>query len=142
MEAAGHGQDDPLEADIQFHIAILQAVKNPFFRQFEELVRTAPGSQLPQAPICDRRACPSSPVLLRRRTSPGAAPPAGRKAKAGPSLVQARSIPVRPLPLPRSNVVTKCAFAFSWSILAQIFGSVDYAAPGTTSGTGRKVPTC
>ena len=41
MEAAGRGEDDVLEADIQFHIAILQAVRNPFFRQFEELVRTA-----------------------------------------------------------------------------------------------------
>lgn len=41
MEAAGRGEHDPLEADIQFHIAILQAVNNPFFRQFEELVRTA-----------------------------------------------------------------------------------------------------
>jgi DNA-binding FadR family transcriptional regulator len=41
MEAAARGEDDVLEADIQFHIAILQAVQNPFFRQFEELVRTA-----------------------------------------------------------------------------------------------------
>ena len=41
MEAAAKGEDDVLEADIQFHIAILQAVQNPFFRQFEELVRTA-----------------------------------------------------------------------------------------------------
>jgi DNA-binding FadR family transcriptional regulator len=41
MEAAARGEDDVLEADIQFHIAILHAVQNPFFRQFEELVRTA-----------------------------------------------------------------------------------------------------
>ena len=41
MEAAAAGDDDVLEADIQFHIAILQATGNPFFRQFEELVRTA-----------------------------------------------------------------------------------------------------
>lgn len=41
MEAAAAGEDDVLEADIQFHIAILQATQNPFFRQFEELVRTA-----------------------------------------------------------------------------------------------------
>jgi DNA-binding FadR family transcriptional regulator len=41
MEAAARGEDDVLDADIQFHIAILQAVQNPFFRQFEELVRTA-----------------------------------------------------------------------------------------------------
>jgi DNA-binding FadR family transcriptional regulator len=41
MEAAALGNDDVLEADIQFHIAILQAAENPFFRQFEELVRTA-----------------------------------------------------------------------------------------------------
>jgi DNA-binding FadR family transcriptional regulator len=41
MEAAAAGQDDPLEADIQFHIAILRATQNPFFHQFEELVRTA-----------------------------------------------------------------------------------------------------
>ena len=36
-----HGADDALEADIQFHIAILHATQNPFFGQFEELVRTA-----------------------------------------------------------------------------------------------------
>jgi DNA-binding FadR family transcriptional regulator len=41
MEAAARGEDDVLEADVQFHVAILQAVQNPFFRQFEELVRTA-----------------------------------------------------------------------------------------------------
>jgi DNA-binding FadR family transcriptional regulator len=41
MEAAAAGEDDVLEADIQFHIAILHAAQNPFFRQFEEMVRTA-----------------------------------------------------------------------------------------------------
>ena len=41
MEAAALGEDDPLEADIQFHIAILRATRNPFFHQFEEMVRTA-----------------------------------------------------------------------------------------------------
>ena len=41
MENAASGDDDALEADIQFHIAILHATQNPFFSQFEELVRTA-----------------------------------------------------------------------------------------------------
>ena len=41
MELAANGEDDVLEADIQFHIAILHATHNPFFSQFEELVRTA-----------------------------------------------------------------------------------------------------
>ena len=41
MESASHGADDALEADIQFHVAILHATQNPFFGQFEELVRTA-----------------------------------------------------------------------------------------------------
>lgn len=41
MESAAIGEDDVLEADIQFHIAILHATRNPFFSQFEELVRTA-----------------------------------------------------------------------------------------------------
>ncbi len=41
MERAAAGDDDVLEADIQFHIAILHATQNPFFGQFEELVRTA-----------------------------------------------------------------------------------------------------
>jgi DNA-binding FadR family transcriptional regulator len=41
METAATGEDDVLEADIQFHIAILHATQNPFFGQFEELVRTA-----------------------------------------------------------------------------------------------------
>jgi DNA-binding FadR family transcriptional regulator len=41
MEAADLGQGDPLEADIEFHVAILRASKNPFFLQFEAVVSTA-----------------------------------------------------------------------------------------------------
>lgn len=41
MAAAEVGDDDPLEADIAFHIAILDASANPFYRQFRELVATA-----------------------------------------------------------------------------------------------------
>ncbi len=41
MEAAENGLDDPLEADIDFHIAILQASANPFYMQFQDLVTTA-----------------------------------------------------------------------------------------------------
>ena len=41
MVAAGADGDDPLEADIAFHIAILQASANPFFMQFRDVVTTA-----------------------------------------------------------------------------------------------------
>lgn len=41
MEAAEAGQDDPLEADIEFHVAILDASANPFYMQFEDVVGTA-----------------------------------------------------------------------------------------------------
>jgi DNA-binding FadR family transcriptional regulator len=41
MEAAEKDEDDPLEADIAFHVAILQASANPFFAQFREVVTTA-----------------------------------------------------------------------------------------------------
>ena len=41
MQAAGRGQDDPLAADIAFHIAILDATGNPFYIQLHELVNTA-----------------------------------------------------------------------------------------------------
>jgi DNA-binding FadR family transcriptional regulator len=41
MEAAEHGDDDPLEADIAFHIAILRASANPFYAQFRDVVTTA-----------------------------------------------------------------------------------------------------
>jgi len=41
MEAADRGDDDPLEADIAFHIAILRATANPFYLQFCDLVETA-----------------------------------------------------------------------------------------------------
>jgi DNA-binding FadR family transcriptional regulator len=41
MEAAERGDDDALEADIAFHVAILRACGNPFFSNFEELVSTA-----------------------------------------------------------------------------------------------------
>lgn len=41
MEAAEKDEDDPLEADIAFHVAILQASANPFFAQFRDVVTTA-----------------------------------------------------------------------------------------------------
>ncbi len=41
MQAAEAGADDPLEADIAFHIAIVEASANPFFVQFRDVVETA-----------------------------------------------------------------------------------------------------
>jgi DNA-binding FadR family transcriptional regulator len=41
MAAAERGEDDPLDADIAFHVAVLVAAKNPFYAQFREMVGTA-----------------------------------------------------------------------------------------------------
>ncbi len=41
MRAAERGLDDPLDADIDFHVAVLRATNNPFFTQFREVVATA-----------------------------------------------------------------------------------------------------
>jgi DNA-binding FadR family transcriptional regulator len=41
MEEAEGGGDDPLESDIAFHIAVLQACGNPFYHQFRDVVATA-----------------------------------------------------------------------------------------------------
>lgn len=41
MVAAEKGEDDHLDADIAFHIAILRASANPFFAQFQDVVMTA-----------------------------------------------------------------------------------------------------
>jgi len=41
MEAAEAGEDDPLDADIDFHIAVLNASANPFYMQFRDVVTTA-----------------------------------------------------------------------------------------------------
>jgi len=41
MEAAERDEDDALDADIAFHISILDASGNPFYRQFHDLVATA-----------------------------------------------------------------------------------------------------
>lgn len=41
MEAAEASDDDPLEADIAFHIAVLEGSANPFYIQFRDLVETA-----------------------------------------------------------------------------------------------------
>jgi DNA-binding FadR family transcriptional regulator len=41
MVAAEKGEDDTLEADIAFHLAILRASANPFFAQFRDVVATA-----------------------------------------------------------------------------------------------------
>jgi DNA-binding FadR family transcriptional regulator len=41
MRDAARGEDDPLESDIEFHVAVLQASGNPFFAQFKDVVSTA-----------------------------------------------------------------------------------------------------
>lgn len=41
MQAADLGEDDPLDADIAFHVAILNASNNPFYVQFRDLVAAA-----------------------------------------------------------------------------------------------------
>ncbi|HQR91503.1 MAG TPA: FCD domain-containing protein, partial [Caulobacter sp.] len=41
MKAAAEGEDDALSADIAFHVSILNATKNPFYRELHELVNTA-----------------------------------------------------------------------------------------------------
>ncbi|QGN56319.1 FadR/GntR family transcriptional regulator [Novosphingobium sp. Gsoil 351] len=41
MIAAEAGDDDPLESDIAFHVAILQASNNAFFAQFRDVVGAA-----------------------------------------------------------------------------------------------------
>lgn len=41
MAAADAGDDDPLESDIAFHIALLRASANPFYAQFQDVVTTA-----------------------------------------------------------------------------------------------------
>jgi len=41
MQAAERGEDDPLEADIAFHVAVLRSSGNPFYAQFRDVVTTA-----------------------------------------------------------------------------------------------------
>ena len=41
MEAAERDEDDALDADIAFHVSILDACGNPFYRQFHDVVATA-----------------------------------------------------------------------------------------------------
>jgi DNA-binding FadR family transcriptional regulator len=41
MELAERGEDDMLDADIAFHVAILEAAGNPFFYQLRDVVATA-----------------------------------------------------------------------------------------------------
>jgi DNA-binding FadR family transcriptional regulator len=41
MEAAEAGSGDPLEADIAFHVAVLNASANPFYMRLHDLVATA-----------------------------------------------------------------------------------------------------
>ena len=41
MEAAEAGGEDTLDADIAFHIAVLNASANPFYMQFRDVVATA-----------------------------------------------------------------------------------------------------
>ena len=41
MLAAERGEDDPLSSDISFHVAVLQASGNRFFRQMSEMIETS-----------------------------------------------------------------------------------------------------
>ena len=41
MKEAEKGHDDPLDADIEFHVAILRASGNMFYAQFRDMVATA-----------------------------------------------------------------------------------------------------
>jgi DNA-binding FadR family transcriptional regulator len=41
MRAAARGDDEALDADISFHVAVLRATNNPFFSQFRDVVATA-----------------------------------------------------------------------------------------------------
>ena len=41
MIAAEQGEDDPLNADIAFHVSVLQASGNRFYRQMREMIETA-----------------------------------------------------------------------------------------------------
>jgi DNA-binding FadR family transcriptional regulator len=41
MCAAEHGDDDPLDSDIAFHVAILKGSRNRFYTQLKEMVATA-----------------------------------------------------------------------------------------------------
>jgi DNA-binding FadR family transcriptional regulator len=41
MEAAERGDDDPLESDIAFHVAVLHANGNKFYAQLSDLIATA-----------------------------------------------------------------------------------------------------
>ena len=41
MEAAEDGEDDPLDSDIAFHIAVLEASGNRFLMQFDQMINTA-----------------------------------------------------------------------------------------------------
>ncbi|MGS2722667.1 FadR/GntR family transcriptional regulator [Porticoccus sp. GXU_MW_L64] len=41
MEAAESGLDDPLDSDIAFHVAVLQASGNRFLHQFDQMISTA-----------------------------------------------------------------------------------------------------
>ena len=41
MRAAERGEDDPLESDIAFHVAVLRATRNPFYTNLTELTATA-----------------------------------------------------------------------------------------------------
>lgn len=41
MQAAERGEDDALESDIAFHVAILRATNNRFYAQFTDLIATA-----------------------------------------------------------------------------------------------------
>jgi len=41
MQAADRGEDDPLDSDIAFHIAVLRGSRNRFYAQLSELIATA-----------------------------------------------------------------------------------------------------
>lgn len=83
MQAADRGEDDPLDADIAFHIAILKASANPFFAQFRDVVSTALRTSIRftnriQGRTADLDAHEAVKIAIEKRK-----PAAARKAMAG-----------------------------------------------------------
>ena len=55
MQAADRGEDDPLDSDIAFHVAVLRASRNRFYAQLSELHRHRPALQHPHDQPLQRR---------------------------------------------------------------------------------------
>src|SRR3546814_11888468 len=85
MEKAERGEDDALDSDIAFHVAVLRASRNPFYAQFRDVVSTALRTSIRFTNRVKGRTATVADHAAVRHATPGGNPHKARKARPAPN---------------------------------------------------------